>query len=174
MKEKIMDKNITIKRLFLDDWPDLKAVRLAALKADPQVFLRRYDEEQQQADRYWQRSFTGEALCSKAIFGLYAGDKIIGMGGIHGEADIARAARLGGAYIAAPHRGQGLAHRLINARLDWARANALYDDVYVSHRAGNGASQAAIKKAGFSFVKETQIVWPDGVEDAELIYKLTL
>lgn len=169
-----MDKDITIKRLLFDDWQDLKTIRLDALQSDPQVFLRRYDEEVQQGSAYWQRSLTKDAIKEKAIFGLYAGSQIIGMGGIHGETDALRTARLGGAYISAPYRGQGLAHELIKARLDWGRASALYDFASVSHRKGNAASCAVIIKAGFTFAEEKSILWPDGAEDAELIYRLKL
>jgi|TARA_R110002126_G_scaffold3263_1_gene18411 RimJ/RimL family protein N-acetyltransferase len=169
-----MDQNIKIKRLGYDDWQDLKAIRLEALLNNPQVFLRRYDDEIKQDDSYWQRSFVGEAAVQKAIFGLYANGVIIGMGGIHPEADIARAARLGGAYISAPYRGRGLAHGLIKARLDWARASALHDAAYVSHRKGNAPSKAAIEKAGFALAEQKMILWPDGAEAAEYIYKLKL
>lgn len=168
------NKNIDIKQLGYDDWQDLKAIRLNALQNNPQVFLRRYADEIKQDDAYWQRSFIGEDAQFKAIFGLYAQGQIMGMCGIHPEAAAQRAARLGGAYISAPYRGMGLAHKMVKARLDWARQSLLYDAVYVSHRQGNAPSQAVIAKAGFCLEREEIILWPDGVKDAELIYKLAL
>lgn len=169
-----MSEDIYIKRLGKEDWQDLKSIRLEALRANPDVFLRRYDEEKQQADDYWQRSFKEDAFKEKAIFGVYDQNQIIGMGGLFPEADVQRAARLGGAYISAPYRGKGIAHKLLQMRLDWAKASGLYDAAYISHRKGNAASRSVILNAGFELVEEKAIQWPDGAVDDEYIYKLEL
>ena len=83
-----MKKNdYKIKRLYMADWPDLKAIRLEALKQDPQFFLRRYEDDRLEGDAFWQKSFADAALVDRAIFGLYDGNKIIGMGGVSPDQD---------------------------------------------------------------------------------------
>ena len=168
-----MKKNdYKIKRLYMADWPDLKAIRLEALKQDPQFFLRRYEDDRLEGDAFWQKSFADAALVDRALFGLYDGNKIIGMGGVSPDQDYKNAARLGGGYISKAYRGQGLAHVLISARIDWAKANPAYDCIYLSHRRGNKPSQAVAEKAGFQYVMDKNIQWPDGQNDAEWIYVL--
>ena len=165
------NKTIEIKRLTLENWPDLKIIRLDALKSDPLGFLSSYAVDVKKPDLHWQRSFEN---AEKAIFGVYDGTDIIGMGGLHPEKDTPRAARLGGGYIKSAYRGQGLGGQLLQIRIDWARASGLYYAVYVSHRQNNAASQAMISKAGFAHIKTQEIAWPDGRMDNEMIYRLTL
>lgn len=169
-----MSDEYKIKQLQLRDWLDLKSIRLEALQKDPAVFLRRYSDEIKQADQYWQRSFKGNAAKEKAIFALYDGNDPIGMGGIYQEQDAANSARLGGAYISSAYRGLKLAHKLLSARIDWAKASGLFNQVSVSHRIGNAASAAVISKAGFSLMEKKDIEWPDGSVDEEWIYKLDI
>jgi RimJ/RimL family protein N-acetyltransferase len=166
-----MKDTIEIKQLTLENWPDLKIIRLDALNSDPSGFLSSYAADIKKPDQHWQRSFEN---AEKAIFGVYDGADIIGMGGLHPEKYTQRAARLGGGYIKQPYRGRGLGRQLLQIRIDWARASGLYDAIYVSHRQGNVASQAMINKAGFSHHKAQSIAWPDGQMDDELIYRLTL
>ena len=169
-----MKDDFDIKRLGLADWRDLKAIRLDALKQDPQFFLRRYEDEILQGDEFWQKSFAADMQDKRAIFGVYAQSRIIGMGGVSPDNDDADGARLGGGYIAKAYRGNGFAHRLISARIAWARANPAYRSLYLSHRLGNAPSQTVALKAGFALLKQQRIQWPDGGYDDELIYRLTL
>jgi RimJ/RimL family protein N-acetyltransferase len=164
-----MKDTIEIKQLALENWPDLKTIRLDALNSDPSGFLSSYAADIKKPDQHWQRSFKNAEM---RVFGVYDGAKIIGMGGLHPEKDTPRATRLGGGYIKQAYRGRGLGGQLLQIRIDWARASGLYDEIYVSHRQGNMASQAMINKAGFSHHKTQSIAWPDGQMDDELIYRL--
>lgn len=167
-----MKDEFIFRQLRIEDWQDLRAIRLEGLKADPGVFLMKYEDEVQKEDAYWQRGFLGEQQQDRALFGVYKDNQIIGMGGIFPQADEARAGRLGGGYISAAYRGQGLAKQLFALRVEWAKASGFYDKLYVLHREGNKASQAIIKGAGFKYLSEDIIDWPDGSRDKEYLYHL--
>jgi RimJ/RimL family protein N-acetyltransferase len=157
-----------IRQFSIDDRDLYKAMRLEALLLEPSVFSSNYKREAAFTDEEWENRLTNPGSAS---FGLYYGDEMIGTTGIvilqPGEGILIAS------YIRKEHRGKGLSAMLYQVRLDWAKAKKL-QHVIVSHRKNNIASRAANQHFGFRYTHEETMTWPDGIDEANVYYRLDL
>ncbi len=160
----------TIRRFRPDEPESYKTIRLEALTRDPGCFGNSYELEAGFPDAHWQRVLADPL---NACFGLYAGDVLIGLTSIFCRADTPGEGYLTQSYIRRPYRGRGLASRLYETRIAWARDAGL-TCLVVGHRAGNLVSKAANQRHGFQYSHREPRRWPDGVEEDMIYYKLYL
>jgi RimJ/RimL family protein N-acetyltransferase len=107
------------------------------------------------------------------VFGVFAGEDMVGLTAIIAEAD-RKTAQLVASYIREAHRGLGLSTMLYRARLEWFRERPEFEKLLVSHRASNDASRRAIQKFGFRMTGVIAgKVWPDGTIDDQIDHELT-
>ena len=165
--------SVYIRQFKQDDWAELRSIRLNALQNNPTVFLSSYHESVTFPPEHWQEMLSTH---DRAIFGLFDGEKIIGVTGVvpskYSEENHVAICVM--SYIDPEYRGKGYSQLFYSARLDWARQNPLIKVVRVSHREGNIASCKANQKFGFKLVRKEMITWPDGTQDFEYIYDLVL
>ena len=110
----------TIVRAFrLDEATILGAIRMEALAESPAEFAERFDVARAAGGE----DFTA-ALAVGAIFGVFQGDRCVGMAGLdrHVGANVEHKAVIWGVYIAPPARGSGAARTLFRRLIDHARA----------------------------------------------------
>lgn len=160
----------TIKKMLPEAWQAYKAIRLEALSSNPEMFGSNFQKESGYTDEQW-ISFLSKT--SRALFGLYYADELVGLTAVSQQADNPQKAILYASYIRAAHRGQGLTNLFFEARIAWARHIGC-TSLSVSHRAGNEASKAAILGHKFSFTRAEKITWPDGHEADEVFYNRPL
>ncbi len=120
-------------------------------------------------DDEWRRRIAG-AGC--VIFGLFAGDDLIGITGVVTDRDdpTGKTAVLVMSYIRPAYRGRGLTAQLYEARLNWIASQPQFTRTIVSHRASNEASARAIRRHGFTVIDRMPRTWPDGTTEDEVRY----
>ncbi len=151
---------IHIRPFLPGEWPDFKAKRLESLKAIPWVFTSTYEGTIAKPDEWWREMLTSD---KDAVFGLFDGAVLVGITGVFTSwvDPMDTTAFLGMSFIDPAYRGKGHSPLLYKARLDWAREKG-FEKAFVSHRAGNKASQAANRKFGFRHVRDVEKQFPDG------------
>lgn len=160
----------TLRRFGVEDWKLYRAIRLKALAITPCVYGSHYQLEWEFNDELWIGRLEN---VRNAIWGLYFKDELIGVTAANGNPDNPSEVRFTHSFIVPEHRGKGLSSLFYKARIDWARSKNLKKAI-VTHRAGNEPSRAANQKHGFKYTHAEKRIWPDGIEDDNLIYELPL
>jgi GNAT superfamily N-acetyltransferase len=163
--------NITLRRLTVDDWQAMKAIRLEALEREPQFFGAQHAVEETFTEDQWRARLTDDG--THAHWGLYDGEHCIGLTAIAQAYADPTAAYLIASYIRDTHRRQGLSALYYDARISWAREQG-YKYLLIGHRDINHASKAANQKFGFIYDHSESKLWPDGSVGDILVYKLPL
>jgi ribosomal protein S18 acetylase RimI-like enzyme len=143
---------LTVRRLVEDDWPQLRAVRLAALADAPYAFSSTLAREQQFTEQTWR-----ERAGSGRTFAAWDGHTILGLatglpedGGWH----------LVGMWVSATVRGSGVADRLVAAVCELARqSGAASVTLWVTEV--NGRARAFYRRLGFVPTGGRELVRPD-------------
>ena len=160
-----------IVRLHEDDWETFAALRLEALRADPQAFGASFETEKQRAEAHWRRVLADDEF---AVFAALHGPEAVGVGVIRLDKDHPERthAKVLATWLKPEHRGKGVAAQLYAERLAWARAHPTVAVVSASHRASNDASRRAYARHAFTFSHAEPRTWPDGGSEDELFYSL--
>ncbi len=171
----MLDHGLELRPLEQDDWVALKALRLHALRSEPHVFSRRYDDEVHTCDADWRQLASNDSHAQR-IFGLFDGETMIGLTAIFSDQEdpTAKTAVLAMSYLRPSYRGRGLSHLFYQERLRWARGEGGFTRIRVSHRLSNAASRAANQSHGFREIATVARLWPDGTSEAEVFYELRL
>jgi RimJ/RimL family protein N-acetyltransferase len=155
-------------------WQALRDLRLHALRTEPGLFFRSYDEEARLSDADWIALAAGDE--SRRVFGAFDAEHLIGISAVTTDRDdpTGRTASLGMSYIVPAYRRAGLGSRFYEARLAWARARPHFVRVVVGHRRSNEASRRAIERFGFRHTFDLPHRWPDGTDEDDVCYELIL
>ena len=164
---------IVTRRLALQDWRDLRAIRLQALRAEPGVFSGSIAAAEVQPQSWWEDLTRG---APHQAFGAFDGQAMIGLITVFTwkEDPTGGTAFIGMLYVDAGFRGRGVSHRLFDAAMDWVRAQPRFGRAMVGHRASNIASMRAILRQRFVEMRRQSVRWPDGTDDDEVDYVLVL
>jgi len=165
---------LTVRELAAGDWRALRELRLHALRTEPGVFFSSYGEEAGYSDADWIALATGDD--AHQLFGLFDGERLAGISGVFTDRDdpTGGTASLGMSYILPEYRCRGLASRLYEARLAWARARPQFVRAAIGHRRSNHATRRAIARFGFCWKVDQPYRWPDGADDDYVHYELQL
>jgi RimJ/RimL family protein N-acetyltransferase len=155
-----------------EDWEQVRAIRLEALKSEPGVFGSNYARESTFDEAQWRAWSTGPG---RAIFLLYDSDQgeVIGLTGILAHRDDPSTAMCIASYLKPAYRGQKLSRLFYQARLDWAQGQG-FTRLVVGHRASNLPSMHANQAFGFQETHRELHTWHDGTEEPEIYYELLL
>jgi GNAT superfamily N-acetyltransferase len=141
---------VVVRRLGGEQWEVLRAVRLAALADAPYAFMATLDNERTQNEATWR-----ERVGDQAWFVAFDDEAPVGAasGGQLREPDPGvRTPR--SMWVEAAHRGEGVAHRLVEAVVDWARGDGARELTLWALDAASRA-QAFYALAGFSVLPAT-------------------
>jgi RimJ/RimL family protein N-acetyltransferase len=165
-----MSQEFNIRALEASDWQAYRDIRLEALKTHEKNYGSRYVDEAAFPDQEWIDRITSD---QGRIFGLFDGQHLTGINVVYTYRDdpTGGTALLAGWYMRDGYRGKGLFAHLVNASLDWAKAQPRFDRIRVHHRDGNHASEVNIRKAGFTHIGTEDWTWPDGVTADLCIYE---
>ncbi len=166
-------EGIEIRPFKPDEWHVYRAVRLKALETDPKFFCESYDDAKAKPDEHYQAHLLD---ANSAVFGVFRHGDVIGMTGIVIDKEDAsgQTANLWGSWLEPAWRGKGLARRMYEARLNWAKARPGVKRVTVSHRKSNAISKKANQRWGFTFTHAREILWPGNQKETEFCYELKL
>jgi RimJ/RimL family protein N-acetyltransferase len=168
-----MPHEISLRALTQDDWRIFRSLRLQALQESPGVYLTSYETAVNLSEAEWKQTLDGNRKC---VFGLFAGNELIGIAAIFTwrEDPTARTGILAIDYVDTTYRGRGLTRLLYQGRITWALQQEHLTRLVISHRKGNEASRRAMLSFGFEYQGKHSIRWPDGVNDEEWNYALDL
>ena len=165
--------SIATRALTSQDWQTFRQIRLRALREHPDVYSGSYGEAAARTERNWIEMLDGKGKC---IFGLFDGDRIIGIAAVFtsrvdpdGQSGV-----LAMDYVDPRYRGRGLSRLLYGARIDWAKQHPPLRRLVIAHREGNEPSRRANQFFGFKFVGKKDMDWPDGTKAPEYLYELDL
>jgi ribosomal protein S18 acetylase RimI-like enzyme len=113
-----MSADVELRRLRADEAASFKAIRLEALKPNPELFGSTFELEEK-LDVAW---FAGR-LADAHVIGAFRGGELVGTVGfsIQQGPKNAHKGRLWGMYVRPGARGRGIARLLVNAALGVAR-----------------------------------------------------
>ena len=143
----------------------LKKVRLAALLDSPSAFGSTYAAEAAQPDSYWEeRAASSAAGLERAIFLAFEGEEVIGLAGGWRETAGGVGVDLVSMWTAPAARRSGVARRLVEAVVEWARdTEATAVNLWVTR--GNDPAQRLYESMGFSTTGDYQPLPSDPCKD---------
>ena len=105
---------LMIRQLHAADVPAYRAIRLAALRSEPQAFCATYQAESEKPELFMERCLkTGDA--ANMMFGAFAGKELVGIAGF-----VKQQAEMIQVYTDKNHRGRGIGKQLLAALLNEA------------------------------------------------------
>lgn len=144
-----------IRLLSSDEVEIFKAVRLEALRLEPDAYSSSYEKWASLSDGEWGARF---ARCSVAV--AFDGDTPVGVMGILPDGT---APELVMVYLRASHRGSGMAAQMLDRLCDLARSRAARRLVLVV-RDGNRRAIRFYDKSGFRAL----VRWPEDGRDLRM------
>ncbi|GIG56928.1 N-acetyltransferase [Longispora fulva] len=155
----------TIRVVRADEWPQVKELRLAALR-DPVAhlaFLDTYELASARPDEFWQertrgaaeggaaRQFVAEDADGRWLGGVTALVELPGAEGAFGETVTVAQTHIVGVYVRPEARGAGLAEELFRAALDWSwtLTDPRVERVRLFVHQDNARAEALYAKVGF-------------------------
>jgi ribosomal protein S18 acetylase RimI-like enzyme len=140
-------EQLTIRRVRVEDWPQLRALRLEALEDAPLGFLETLADAQEQPDEVWQ---------ARAARGADGGEsfQVMAWDGARPVANCvcflqAGAAWLAAVYVTPDHRGRGLLDELAVRCAAWGRERGR-SVLRLEVHEDNAPAQAAYRRLGFT------------------------
>ncbi|WP_283603190.1 GNAT family N-acetyltransferase [Serratia proteamaculans] len=136
--------DIKIRRLQAEDSEDFRTIRLSALKKSPEMFGSLYSVEAMRP-----LPFFADRLANCAVFGAYSDGKIVGIMVFRQAEGIkdAHKASLTGVFVEPEFRGQGVAHALLKAVIDYGSNQV--EQILLTVVADNDTAISLYKKYGF-------------------------
>lgn len=163
---------ITIRPATVDDAVPLRALRLEALASQPEAFAADHDRTEAESAEAWvERIRQNEANNEGVICVAAAQEGLVGMTGLYrGHWPKTRhSAMIWGVYVTAAWRGLGIAEALLEACLDWARAQGI-TVVKLGVVTTNTPAIRCYARCGFTvYGIEPQVIRYDGVCYDELL-----
>lgn len=157
-----------IQRFGPDDWELLRGVRLWSLADAPEAFGSTYEREAAFVEAEWRNRAAGSGW-----FLAHDDDGPVGIvAGYHDESSPAYQRHLVAMWVAPQVRGSGLASRLVDAVVDWARADGA-TELTLGVADGNERARAVYMRYGFTRNGESFPLHSDPSRSIE-IYALRL
>ena len=134
-----------------DEWPALRKVRLASLQDSPEAFWSSYEEMVDQPETFWrQRAASGTLFLAWSR----SGDPVGIAGGMRMD-DRPEERHLISMWVSPEARGHGIARLLVDAVVDWARADGAQElSLWVVD--GNERALRLYERLGFRLTGDRQ------------------
>lgn len=150
--------NIQIIKLTPDRWAEYKALRLRALKDDPQAFGSSHAKEAAYSDEKWRERTNDNVLFASN------GDNLIGMMGIwQSEEDKEKkTANVFGVYVIPEFRSKGISKMLMQDLLDKLKSNPDISKLKLTVNKNQLAAVKLYETFGFKTISQEKALLGDG------------
>jgi len=137
------ESTLSIRMCGVDDWEDLRAIRLEALIDTPEAYGSTYEESVRQSDAQWKN-----AASTRLYYLAYRDGRVVGMvsGGFNDSYPGTR--WLYGMYVTPSERGTGTAAVLVRSIGEWAKSHGV-GEVYLHVGSSVPRARAFYDKMGF-------------------------
>lgn len=139
-------------RVRAEDWPRIRALRLAALADTPVAFVERYEDAAAFPDAEWRfRAERATKDTNMQVLAVAGEDEWVGMMSAFIPEDEPRRAKLVGVWVHPDHRGRaaGVAQLLLDTVIDWARHEVGLDRLDLQVTETNRRAIAFYERNGF-------------------------
>ena len=111
-----------VRRIRADEWPELRRLRLSALREAPLAFGSTYETEIAFDDATWRRwAASGASGADEVLFAAALDGEFVAMARGSVSSEDARDAYLTAVFVAREWRGRGLGRAVSEAIIAWAR-----------------------------------------------------
>ena len=160
-----------VRRIGPSEWRELRAIRLEALLDSPLAFSASHADTAALADEWWQRQ-AAEGAASASLATFVAADedgRWVGLASSAPLDEVPGTAHIHGVYLAPAHRGRrtGLAARLMEVGIAWARDHTNSACLTLGVHQDNGRAHAFYRRLGF---QETGTVVPYALDPSQKIH----
>lgn len=139
----------TIREVRPHDWATFRAVRLAALADSPSAFRSTLADAEQRTDSEWENMVRARCTSDASAIWLAESDDGRTVGVVGGDHDVQTSrTELVSMWVAPDARGAGIARRLIDSVIEWARGTGA-DTVALWVMRSNDAAVGLYETAGF-------------------------
>lgn len=114
-----------IRSLLQSEFARFKALRLDALKSDPDAFGETFEDASRLTDRDWSDKLSRTLSSGDAIFVAEVGDEFVGMCGVGEDRTRKGYGFVWGVFVKGPYRKSGAGSRLMDAAEGWAEGRGL-------------------------------------------------
>ncbi|MEU5779229.1 N-acetyltransferase [Streptomyces venezuelae] len=165
-----MEHEYVVRTVRADEWPQVRELRLAALRdpAAPVAFLETYEEAAAKPDSFWRERAEGAAkglpvrqFVAEDADGVWVGSVTVlveeaGADDVFGGVTEQRQAHVVGVYVRPEHRGAGATDALFEAAVGWSWSLDGLERVRLYVHEGNPRAQAFYRR--FGFVRSGEVV----------------
>jgi ribosomal protein S18 acetylase RimI-like enzyme len=167
-----MEECISVVVLGQQDWRDLRAIRLEALRSEPAAYSSSFEETLARSDEHWQQRLASDhsvhllARAQSRPIGMVGGY----LGSDEGDESVAV---VFGMYVAREYRGQGIGRSLLSSLIDRLSAFPQICTIRLGVTETQDPARALYESMGFQVIGKTEegIVVDDRQVD-ELIMEL--
>lgn len=143
---------VHVRRVVEDDWPLLREVRLEMLRDSPLAYLETLADAEPRTEAEWRfrsnRGSTGPTELALAAEDPDRPDRWVGY--LACFVDSPGQGHVVSVYVAPGQRGTGLAGRMLDGVVDWARGEAGLDRLHLYVHEHNLRAQAFYRRYGFT------------------------
>jgi ribosomal protein S18 acetylase RimI-like enzyme len=167
-----MEECISVVVLGQQDWRDLRAIRLEALRSEPAAYSSSFEETLARSDEHWQQRLASDhsvhllARAQSRPIGMVGGY----LGSDEGDESVAV---VFGMYVAREYRGRGIGRLLLSSLIDRLSALPQISTIRLGVTETQDPARALYESMGFQVIGKTEegIVVDDRQVD-ELIMEL--
>jgi RimJ/RimL family protein N-acetyltransferase len=142
-----------IRRITIEDWPELRELRLEALRDSPTAFLDTHAEAARRPERAWRAQTTIESVSqSSATFvACDLAGRLVGTAAVGPLPDVPDHVHVHAVYVRPAHRGSaGPAAALVSAAIAWARDHSQAAHLTLGVHEDNARARAFYRRIGFA------------------------
>ena len=166
------DQEVSVVALGLQDWQDLRAIRLEALRSDPAAYSSTYEETVAWSDEDWRRRLADDRRMHLLVRAQGRPIGIVGgyLGSDEGDESVAV---VFGMFVTSEHRERGVGRALLTSLIDHLSAIPHISTIRLGVTESQTPARRLYESAGFQVVGKAEegIVVNDRQYD-ELIIEL--
>lgn len=142
----------SIQRLTPEHAHAYRALMLDAYRLHPEGFTSDVSERKALSIDWWKNRLDTRSDACDVVFGAIDGGELLGVAGlsVDGRMKARHKSTLFGMYVAPAHRHTGIAHKLVQSVLAYARSQPQLVVVQLTVTEGNHAAQRLYERMGFT------------------------